>query len=276
MPKSWQRCGRLLPPNLVSGPDHKSIALGREGKMARRREKVFLCQPRQRYERPAGAARIPAGDQVRTAQQRGMRLSYSLHKDDLPAGLEFGPLLAIDTETLGLDPHRDRLCLMQLSSGDGTAHLVQFRQGRYEAPNLVALLSDPKITKLFHFARFDLAVIRRYLGVVCEPVYCTKIASKLVRTYTDRHGLRDLCRELLGVDISKQNQSSDWGAETLSDSQLAYAAGDVLYLHRLHAALEAMLVREGRQHLAAACFQYLNTRAEMDLGGWQHEDIFAH
>jgi ribonuclease D len=165
---------------------------------------------------------------------------------------------------------------MQLSNGDGTAHLVQFRQGQYDAPNLKALLSDPATTKLFHFARFDLAVIRHYLGISCEPVYCTKIASKLVRTYTDRHGLRDLCKELLGVEISKQNQSSDWGAAKLTDSQLAYAAGDVLYLHRLHEALEAMLAREGRQHLAQACFRFLPARAELDLKGWPDEDIFAH
>ena len=200
----------------------------------------------------------------------------TLHQGDLPADLDLGDLVAVDTETMGLDPARDRLCLVQLSGGDGDAHLVQLPKGRYDAPNLKKLLADPAVTKLFHFARFDIAVIRAYLGVVCTPVYCTKIASKLVRTYTDRHGLKDLCRELLGEDISKQQQSSDWGADTLTPEQLSYAAGDVLYLHALKAKLDTMLEREGRTALAAACFAFLPTRAELDLAGWGDEDIFAH
>lgn len=200
----------------------------------------------------------------------------TLHQGDLPADLEFGPVVAIDTETMGLDPARDRLCLVQLSSGDGTSHLVQLARGAYQAPNLLRLLGDPSVTKLFHFARFDVAVIRAYLGIVCAPVYCTKIASKLVRTYTDRHGLKDLCREMLGQDISKQQQSSDWGAETLSREQLRYAAGDVLYLHALKAKLDDMLAREGRTELAQACFAFVPTRAMLDLAGWDDEDIFAH
>ena len=177
---------------------------------------------------------------------------------------------------MGLDPARDRLCLVQLSNGDGSAHLVQLAKGQHDAPNLKRLLADPAVTKLFHYARFDIAVIRAYLGIVCMPVYCTKIASKLVRTYTDRHGLKDLCRELLGEDISKQQQSSDWGADTLTPEQLRYAAGDVLYLHALKAKLDMMLDREGRTELAAACFAFLPTRAELDLAGWGDQDIFAH
>ena len=200
----------------------------------------------------------------------------TLHRQDLPSDLDLGDLVAVDTETMGLDPSRDRLCLMQLSSGDGSAHLVQLAKGDYDAPNLKRLLSDPAVTKLFHFARFDIAVIRAYLGIVCTPVYCTKIASKLVRTYTDRHGLKDLCREMLGEDISKQQQSSDWGAETLTPEQLRYAAGDVLYLHALKAKLDIMLAREGRTGLAAACFAFLPTRAELDLAGWGDQDVFAH
>ena len=203
-------------------------------------------------------------------------MSITLHRGDLPAGLALDGMVAVDSETMGLDPHRDRLCLMQLSAGDGTAHLVQFDQGRYDAPNLKALLADPGVVKLFHFARFDMAVIRRYLQVDCRPVYCTKIASKLVRTYTDRHGLKDLCRELLGIDISKQQQSSDWGADTLTQEQLEYAAADVLHLHELRARLDDMLGREGRRDLAEACFGFLPTRVRLDLGGWQGEDIFAH
>jgi len=199
-----------------------------------------------------------------------------LHKGDLPAGLSLGKAIAIDSETMGLDLARDRLCLLQLSAGDGVCHLVQFAKGDYDAPNLKALLSDPAITKIFHFARFDLAAIRRYLGVDCSPVYCTKIASKLIRTYTDRHGLKDLCRELLGAEISKQQQSSDWGAAELSKDQLAYAASDVLYLHDLRAKLDAMLVREGRDGLAKACFDFLPTRAALDIAGWNDIDIFAH
>lgn len=199
-----------------------------------------------------------------------------LHKGDLPAGLSLGKAIAIDSETMGLALARDRLCLLQLSAGDGVCHLVQFARGDYDAPNLKALLSDPAITKIFHFARFDLAAIRRYLGVECSPVYCTKIASKLIRTYTDRHGLKDLCRELLGAEISKQQQSSDWGAVELSKDQLAYAASDVLYLHDLRAKLDAMLVREGRDGLAKACFDFLPTRAALDIAGWNDIDIFAH
>jgi len=200
----------------------------------------------------------------------------TLHRQDLPSDLDLGDLVAVDTETMGLDPSRDRLCLVQLSNGDGSAHLVQLAKGDYDAPNLKRLLSDPAVTKLFHFARFDIAVIRAYLGIVCTPVYCTKIASKLVRTYTDRHGLKDLCREMLGEDISKQQQSSDWGAEVLTPEQLRYAAGDVLYLHALKAKLDIMLAREGRTGLAAACFAFLPTRAELDLAGWGDQDVFAH
>jgi ribonuclease D len=199
-----------------------------------------------------------------------------LHRGDLPASLSLGPLVAIDTETLGLNPHRDRLCLAQLSSGDGESHLVQFGAGGYDAPNLRRLLTDPAVTKLFHFARFDVAVFKQYLGVVTRPIYCTKIASRLVRTYTDRHGLKDLCKELLEVDLSKESQSSDWAAETLTQKQLEYAASDVLYLHRLKQRLDVMLSREGRAHLAEAAFAFLPTRAELDLGGWAEDDIFAH
>ena len=203
-------------------------------------------------------------------------MKIHLHKGDLPDGLDLGPLVAIDTETLGLNPNRDRLCLAQLSAGDGVCHAVQFTGGQYAAPNLKKLLTDPKVTKLFHFARFDIAMFRRYLGVDCKPVYCTKIASKLVRTYTDRHGLKDLVRELLGIEISKEQQSSDWGAATLSEKQLAYAASDVAHLHQLKTILDTMLARESRAHLAKACFDFLPTRAELDLGGWEETDIFAH
>ena len=204
-------------------------------------------------------------------------MSVTLHKGDLPKGLDLGPVVAIDSETMGLNPHRDRLCVVQLSSGDGTAHLVQFPAGQpYDAPNLKALLSDPDVLKLFHFARFDVAVMQKALGVETAPVYCTKIASKLVRTYTDRHGLKDLCRELLDVDLSKQQQSSDWGADELTEAQLAYAASDVLHLHKLKDRLDAMLAREGRVELAQACFAFLPARATLDLGGWPDLDIFAH
>ena len=203
-------------------------------------------------------------------------MANHLHKGDLPTGLYFGAIVAIDSETMGLDPYRDRLCLIQLSDGQGDCHLVQFAQGVYEAPNLCAMLSDPAVTKLFHYARFDVAMIKRYLGIDCTPIYCTKIASKLVRTYTDRHGLKDLCRELLDIDLSKQQQSSDWGADNLSALQLDYAANDVLHLHRLHAVLEMMLAREGRGHLARACFKFLAARAELDLSGWPDVDIFSH
>ena len=203
-------------------------------------------------------------------------MTIRLHKGDLPDGLDLGPSVAIDTETLGLNPHRDRLCLVQLSRGDGDAELVQIAQGQTRAPNLERLLSDPKVLKIFHFGRFDLAVLRQTFGATPQPVYCTKIASKLTRTYTDRHGLKDLVRELLGVEISKQQQSSDWGAEKLSDAQLAYAASDVLYLHELKTRLDAMLAREGRSELAAQCFAFLPARAELDLAGWPETDIFAH
>lgn len=203
-------------------------------------------------------------------------MKIKLHKNDLPNGLDLGPIVAIDSETLGLNPIRDRLCLVQLSSGDRTAHMVQFTDGKYDAPNLKALLADPAITKLFHYARFDVAMFRRYLGVMTTPIYCTKIASKLVRTYTDKHGLKDLVKELLGTDLSKEQQSSDWGALDLSEKQLAYAANDVAYLHRLKDALDVMLAREGRTELARACFGFLPTRAELDLAGWPDTDIFAH
>jgi ribonuclease D len=203
-------------------------------------------------------------------------MKIMLHQGDLPDGLNLGPIVAIDTETLGLNPFRDRLCLAQLSSGDGTAHCVQFAAGQYGAPNLKKLLADPNTTKLFHFARFDIAMFRRWLGVDCKPIYCTKIASKLVRTYTDRHGLKDLVRELLGVEISKEQQSSGWGAGELSEKQLAYAASDVAHLHALKTILDAMLEREGRTAMAKACFDFLPTRAELDLAGWGEVDIFAH
>jgi ribonuclease D len=198
------------------------------------------------------------------------------HKDDLPNGLELGPVVAVDTETLGLVPARDRLCLVQLSSGDGSAHLVQFRRGQYDAPNLKRVLGDRSVLKLYHFARFDLAIMRRYLGVMAAPVYCTRTASKLARTYTDKHGLKDLVKELLDVELSKQQQSSDWGAETLTEQQQAYAANDVAFLHRLKVALDQMLLREGRMDLAQACFEFLPARAELDLAGWGDGDIFAH
>ena len=199
-----------------------------------------------------------------------------LHQGDLPPTLDLGPVVAVDTETMGLNPIRDRLCLVQLSSGDGSSHVVQVPRGADSAPNLSRMLSDPAVLKLFHFARFDIAVLRAYLGVTCQPVYCTKIASKLTRTYTDRHGLKDLCKELLGVDISKQQQSSDWGAETLTPEQLRYAAGDVLHLHALKARLDVMLDREERQGIAEACFAFLPARAQLDLAGWDEVDIFAH
>ncbi len=203
-------------------------------------------------------------------------MKIHLHHGDLPNGLDLGKLVAIDTETLGLNPFRDRLCLAQLSAGNGVCHAVQFKAGQYSAPNLKRLLGDPSVTKLFHFARFDIGMFRRYLDQVCAPVYCTKIASKLVRTYTDRHGLKDLVRELLNIDLSKEQQSSDWGADELSEKQLAYAANDVAYLHQLKTALDAMLAREGRTQLAKACFDFLPTRAELDLAGWEEVDIFAH
>ncbi len=203
-------------------------------------------------------------------------MTIRFHRGDLPDGYDAGASVAIDTETLGLNPHRDRLCVVQLSRGDGTADVVQIPKNPERPKNLVRLLEDPSVLKLFHFARFDVAVLRQAFGVVTTPVYCTKIASKLTRTYTDRHGLKDLVRELLGVELSKQQQSSDWGADTLSEAQLAYAASDVLHLHALHQKLEAMLAREGRAALAKACFGFLPHRAELDLAGWEETDIFAH
>jgi len=203
-------------------------------------------------------------------------MTHKLHYGDLPEGLLFGDSVAIDTEAMGLNPHRDRLCVVQLSRGDGDAHLVQFAAGCYEAPNLKRLLLDQRITKLFHFARFDIAIIQRYLGVMPQPLYCTKIASRLVRTFTDRHGLRDLCKDLLGIDLKKEQQSSDWGAASLSDEQLRYAASDVLHLHALRAKLDDMLARERRTEMAQRCFEFLPTRAALDLAGWAEQDIFAH
>jgi ribonuclease D len=203
-------------------------------------------------------------------------MTIKLHHGDLPADVSFGATVAIDTETMGLNPHRDRLCLVQLSSGDGNAHLVKMARGPYKAPRLAALLADPKVLKLFHFGRFDIAVLEHALGVKCEPVYCTKIAAKLTRTFTDRYGLKNLCQEILGIDLSKQQQTSDWGAETLTEEQMAYAASDVLYLHALKSKLDALLEREGRTELAQAAFKFLPTRARLDLAGWPETDIFAH
>ena len=203
-------------------------------------------------------------------------MTITLHQRDLPNGLDLGPVVAIDTETMGLNPHRDRLCLVQLSAGDGTAHLVQVAAGQQSAPNLARMLLAPGVEKLFHYGRFDIAVLAHAFGAVARPVWCTKIASKLVRTFTDRHGLKDLCRELLGVDLSKQQQSSDWGAGALTEAQLEYAASDVLHLHALREALSARLAREGRAGMAEACFRFLPERAMLDLAGWPEEDIFAH
>lgn len=203
-------------------------------------------------------------------------MTIRLHRGDLPADVDFGDSVAIDTETLGLNPHRDRLCVVQLSAGDGSAEVVQILRDGPRPDNLLRLLADERVLKIFHFARFDLAVLHHTFGVMPRPVYCTKIASKLVRTYTDRHGLKDNLRELLGVEISKQQQSSDWAAETLSDAQLAYAASDVLHLHALKRKLDAMLARENRTDIAQACFDFLPTRARLDLAGWPETDIFAH
>ena len=203
-------------------------------------------------------------------------MSITLHKGDLAAGVDFGDSVAVDTETMGLNPKRDRLCLVQLSAGDGTAHIVQLAQGEYDAPNLKKLLTDKNVTKIFHYARFDVAVIKEYLGVTCTPLYCTKIASRLSRTYTDRHGLKDLCREVLGVNLDKQQQTSNWGAKELSQEQLAYAASDVLYLHALRNNLEDMLKEVNRTELAKACFEFLPVRGDLDLEGWMDFDIFQH
>ena len=198
------------------------------------------------------------------------------HKGDLPAGVTLSDSLAVDTETMGLNPARDALCVVQLSAGDGNAHVVQLNRDNYDCPRLKQVLADKKVLKIFHYARFDVAFLRKYLGVDVTPIYCTKIASRIARTYTDRHGLKDLCKELLGVDLSKQQQSSDWGAETLSDAQINYAASDVMYLHELKATLDAMLEREGRASLAHSAFAFIPARAELDLDGWAEEDIFAH
>ncbi|NQV57538.1 MAG: ribonuclease D [Rhodospirillales bacterium] len=203
-------------------------------------------------------------------------MQIEFHQGDLPANVDFGARVAVDTEAMGLHPHRDRLCLVQLSAGDDVVHLVQLLAGQYDAPNLKKLFTDPAVTKIFHYARFDIALIRHQMGVDCSPIYCTKIASHLARTYTANHGLKDLCREFLGVDLSKQQQQSNWGAETLSEDQMKYAALDVLYLHKLQDMLEEMLIRENRQHLAAACFEFLPHRTALDLAGWPDLDIFAH
>jgi ribonuclease D len=203
-------------------------------------------------------------------------MAINFYKGDLPSDIDLGKIVAIDSETMGLRPQRDRLCLVQLSSGDGHAHLVQFEQKEYAAPNLVKLLGDPAVTKIFHYARFDVAIIKRYLRTQTKSIYCTKIASKLVRTYTDRHGLKDLCRELLNIDLSKQQQSSDWGADDLTEEQKLYAASDVLYLHKIKDILDSRLIREGRYEMADNCFHFLQTRAELDLIGFENEDIFSH
>jgi ribonuclease D len=203
-------------------------------------------------------------------------MTIRLHRGDLPDLAAYKGSVAIDTETMGLNPHRDRLCVVQLSSGDGSADVVQIPAGPIVAPNLKTLLADQSVTKIFHFARFDLAALYHWLGAMPQPVYCTKIASRLARTYTDRHGLKDLARELLGVELSKQQQSSDWGSDELSDAQVAYAASDVLHLHQLRERLDAMLIRAGRQDIARACFEFLPVRARLDLLGWDEEDIFAH
>lgn len=216
----------------------------------------------------------PSGESIASDPMSTPRIA--LHSGDLPSGLSFGPAVAVDTETLGLRPHRDRLCLVQLSAGTGEAHIVQFDRGSYSAPNLKALLENSNILKIFHYARFDVAVLQAYLKANVGPIWCTKIASKLARTYTDRHGLKDLCAELLGLELSKQQQSSDWAAATLSPQQLAYAAADVLHLHEIKRRLEAMLVRDGRLDLAEACFRFLPVRARLDLAGFEDSDIFSH
>ena len=203
-------------------------------------------------------------------------MTNHLYQNDLPDDLNLGPIVAIDCETMGLHPHRDRLCVVQLSGGDGNAHLVQVANGQTQAPNLCALLTDPNTLKLFHFGRFDIAAMENAFGAVTAPVYCTKIASRLIRTYTDRHGLAKLLQELLNIDISKQQQSSDWGSETLTDAQIDYAASDVLYLHQLRDELNKRLLREGRMEVAQACFDFLPMRAHLDLIGWPETDIFAH
>ena len=203
-------------------------------------------------------------------------MAVKMYRGDLPADFTPGTAVAIDTETLGLNPRRDRLCVVQISTGDGNAHLIQFDSGNYQAPRLKAVLENPAVLKIFHYARFDVAVLKQYLGADTTPLYCTKIASRLARTYTDKHGLKDVLRELLGIEANKQQQSSDWGSHVLSDAQKTYAAQDVLYLHELKARLDQMLEREGRMHLARACFDFIPVRSALDLGGWSEEDVFAH
>ena len=203
-------------------------------------------------------------------------MTITMHKGDLPGDINFGACVGVDTETMGLNPKRDRLCLVQLSAGDGSAHIVQLKDGQYGAPNLKKLMTDSAVTKIFHFARFDVAVIKEYLNIDCTPIYCTKIASRLARTYTDRHGLKDVCRELLGVHLDKQQQSSNWGAEELSQNQMAYAASDVLYLHALKEKLDDMLAQVERLELAQSCFDFLPVRGQLDLEGWADFDIFQH
>lgn len=203
-------------------------------------------------------------------------MTNHLYKNDLPDGLHLGPVVAIDCETMGLNPHRDRLCVVQLSGGDGHAHIVQVEMGQTQAPNLAALLENPDVLKLFHFGRFDIAAMYNAFGALAQPVYCTKIASKLVRTFTDRHGLKYLLQDMIGVDVSKHQQQSDWGSVELTAAQMDYAASDVLYLHRLKNALDTMLAREGRVEMAQACFDFLPMRAKLDLAGWPEQDIFAH
>lgn len=203
-------------------------------------------------------------------------MTITLHKGDIPADLDFGSEIAVDTEAMGLQNHRDRLCLVQLSAGDGNAHLVQFEKDRYDAPNLKAVLGNPNTTKLFHYARFDVAILKKYLGVECRPLYCTRTASYLIRTYTERHSLRELCKEVLGFDLSKQQQSTDWGAAELTPDQMEYAANDVYHLHKLREAMDIRLKREGRYELAQKIFDFLPTRADLDLAGWLDVDIFAH
>jgi ribonuclease D len=203
-------------------------------------------------------------------------MTITLHQGDIPADLSFGTSVAIDTETMGLNPVRDRLCLVQLSAGDGNAHLVQFKGDNYNAPNLKKLLGDPNVTKLFHFGRFDIATMWMYLNVLAAPVYCTKIASRIARTFTQHHSLKTLCTELLHVELDKQQQTTDWGADTISPEQTKYAANDVLYLHKLRLSLDTMMIREGRMHLAQSCFSFLPSRALLDVAGWGEDDIFAH
>jgi ribonuclease D len=215
-----------------------------------------------------------AAKQARTTP--GFPMTIRLHRRDLPDLSAYKDAVAIDTETMGLDPHRDRLCVVQLSPGDGSADVVQIAPGQTRAPNIERLLADASVTKLFHFGRFDIAILAKTFGVIAQPVYCTKIASRLARTYTDKHGLKDLARELIGVDLSKQQQSSDWGADNLSDAQVAYAASDVLHLHAIREILDAMLAREGRADLAAACFRFLPERVRLDGAGWADQDIFSH